>query len=278
MKRNEVNICLRKAKSKYYQNLLDENIQSPDRFWKVIKRVYPAKNKQSLPSKSFKVNSELTSDQTLITNGFANFFTEIVPKLKKLLLPLNSVIWRKGAECENFTFRTFKFRYVSVLSVQKHLKNLQRAKACDLDQLPQNLLKDAANEITPSLTYITNFSLTTSTVPADWKMAKVSPIYKSGSTTELENYRPISVLPIVSKIMEREVHRQLYEFLDETKLVFKHQFGFQKKKLTELAAIALLVHVRFAADNGNLVGACFIDLQKAFDTISNLDILSICNN
>ena len=115
-------------------------------------------------------------------------------------------------------------------------------------------------------------------MPTDWKMAKVSPIYKSGSTTELENYRPISVLPIVSKIMEREVHRQLYEFLDETKLVFKHQFGFQKKKSTELAAIALLDQVRLAVDNGNLVGACFIDLQKAFDTISNLDILSICNN
>ena len=90
MKRNEVNICLRKAKLKYYQQLLDENIRSPERFWKVIKRIYPAKNKQSQSSKSFKVNSELTSDPTLIANGFANFFTEIVPKLKKLSL-LNSV-------------------------------------------------------------------------------------------------------------------------------------------------------------------------------------------
>ena len=106
MKRSEVNICLKKAKSKYYQNLLDENIRSPDRFWKVIKRIYPGKSKQSLPSKSFKVNSELTSDPTLIINGFANFYTEIVPKLKKLLLPLNSVIWRKRAECENLTLRT----------------------------------------------------------------------------------------------------------------------------------------------------------------------------
>ena len=122
-------------------------------------------------------------------------------------MPLNSVIWQKGAECENFTFRTFKFRYVSVLSVQKHLKNLQIAKACGLGQLHPNLLKDAANEIAPSLTYIINLSLTTSTVPTDWKKAKVSLIYKSGSTTELENYRPISVLPIASKIMEREVHR-----------------------------------------------------------------------
>ena len=69
--------------------------------------------------------------------------------------------------------------------------------------------------------------------------------------------------------MEREVHRQLYEFLDETKLISKHQLGFQKKKSTELAAIALLDQVRLAVDNGNLVDACFIDLQKAFDTISH---------
>ena len=111
---------------------------------------------------------------------------------------------------------------VRVLSVQKHLKSLQRAKACDLDQLPPNLLKDAANEIAPSLTYIINLSLTTSAVPADCKKANVSPIYKSGSTTELENYHPISVLPIASKIMECEVHRQLFEFLGETKLISKH--------------------------------------------------------
>ena len=79
---------------------------------------------------------------------------------------------------------------VRVLSVQKHLKNLQRAKACDLDRLPPNLRKDAANEIAPSLTYIINLSLTTSAVPTDCKKVNVSPIYKSGSTTELENYHP----------------------------------------------------------------------------------------
>ena len=235
MKRNEGNICLRKAKSKYYQKLLDENIRSPDRFWKVIKRIYPAENKQSLPSKSFR----LTSDPTLITNGFANFYTEIVPKLKEVLLPLNSVIWRNG-----------------------------------LDQLPPNLLKDAANEIAQSLTYIINLSLTTSTASTDWKKAKVSPIYKSGSTTELDNYRPISVLAIACKIMEREVYRHLYKFLDGTKLISKHQFGFQKKKSAALAAIPLLDQVRLAVANGNLVGACFIDLQKAFDTISHKKLIS----
>ena len=74
--------------------------------------------------------------------------------------------------------------------------------------------------------------------------------------------------------MEREVQRKLFEFLDETKLLSKHQFGFQKKKSTELAAIVLLDQVRLAVDNGNLVGACFIDLQKAFDTISHNNLIS----
>ena len=147
-------------------------------------------------------------------------------------------------------------------------------KACDLDQLTPNLLKDAANEIAPSLAYIINLSLITSTVPTDWKKAKVSLFYEYGSTTELENYRTISVLLTASKIMEREVQRKLFEFLDETKLLSKHQFGFQKKKSTELAAIVLLDQVRLAVDNGNLVGACFIDLQKAFDTISHNNLIS----
>ena len=74
--------------------------------------------------------------------------------------------------------------------------------------------------------------------------------------------------------MEREVHRQLYEFLDDTELITKHQFGFQKKKWTELAATALLDQVRLAVDNGNIVGPCFIDLQKAFDTISHNELIS----
>ena len=74
--------------------------------------------------------------------------------------------------------------------------------------------------------------------------------------------------------MERAVHRQLYQIFDETKLISKHQFGFQKKKSTELAAIALLDQVRLAVDNGNLIGAYFVDLKKAFDTISHNNLIS----
>ena len=100
-------------------------------------------------------------------NGFANFYNKILPKLKKLLLPLNKLFCRNEAECEYFTFRAFNFPYVAVLRVQKHLNNLQRATACGFDQLPPNSIKDAAIKIAPLLTYIIHLSLTTSTVPTD---------------------------------------------------------------------------------------------------------------
>ena len=74
--------------------------------------------------------------------------------------------------------------------------------------------------------------------------------------------------------MEREVHRQLYEFLDETKLISKHQFDFQKKKSTELVAVALPDQVRLVVDNGNLIGVGFIDLPKTFNTISHNKLIS----
>ena len=74
--------------------------------------------------------------------------------------------------------------------------------------------------------------------------------------------------------MECKVHRQMFKFLDETKLISKHQFDFQKKKSTELAATVLLDQVRLIADNGSLVGASFIDLQKAFNTISHNKLIS----
>ena len=133
-------------------------------------------------------------------------------------------------------------------------------------------LKDAVNEIAQSITYIINLLLTTSTVPKDWKKAKVSSIYKSGSTTELKNYYATSVLSIVlypytSSCMNLMTKQKWHSNIN---LAFKKK----KKKSTELAVIALLDQFRLAVDNGNLVGACFIDLQKAFDTISYNKLIS----
>ena len=155
----------------------------------------------------------------------------------------------------------------------KSYVNLNRKKQLEWTT-SQKLVRDCASEISSPLTYIINLSLTTSTGPSDWKLAKVIPLFKSGKSSEVDNYRPISILPILSKVQEKIVHRQLMNHLEENKLLFNKQFGFRSNKSTELAATYFMDHLRSEMDNGKLIGAVFIDLSKAFDTISHAGLLN----
>ena len=162
---------------------------------------------------------------------------------------------------------------MSKLFVERELKSLKRNKATGVDNIPTNLLKDSASEISRPLSHIINLSLRTGIVPNEWKIARLTPIHKSGDVTKADNYRPISILPVVSKIMERAVQKQLKDYLEENKLLSDTQFGYRKKRSTELATSLILDEIRKAGDNGCLTGAVFIDLSKAFDTIGHSTLI-----
>ena len=118
--------------------------------------------------------------------------------------------------------------------------------------------------IAAPLTHLINLSLTTNIFPADWKIAKIIPIHKSGTHSNLDNYRPIAILLVLSKIIEKIVHCQLISFLDRNSLLSQFQFGFRRGLSTELAAMLLLDDICREVDSGKLVGAVFIDLSKPF--------------
>ena len=136
------------------------------------------------------------------------------------------------------------------------------------------MLKDAATIITKPLAYIINLSLQSGSVPMEWKAAKIIPLFKSGSMVELDNYRPISILPVLSKILERIVYKQLLSHLENNGLLSSLQFGFRSKGSTELAVTYFTDKIRKEVDNENIVGAVFIDLSKAFDTVSHSCLLN----
>ena len=100
------------------------------------------------------------------------------------------------------------------------------------------------------------------------------PLFKSGKAVDLDNYRPISVLPVASKILERAVHVQLYAYLTDKNYLSPYQCGFRKKRSTETAAISFTDSVRRNIDQGLLTGAVFVDLRKAFDTIDHSMLLT----
>ncbi len=151
----------------------------------------------------------------------------------------------------------------------KQLRGLKTGKAVGLDNIPPRLLKDSVCIIATPLTTIINASLRQGIVPDDWKSARVIPLFKKGKVEDLDSYRPISVLLIVSKLLERAVHMQLSEYLKEHNIVSPHQCGFQKADSTEFAALSLADTIRRNIEQGQLTGALFIDFRKAFDSIDH---------
>lgn len=109
--------------------------------------------------------------------------------------------------------------------------------------------------------------------PSRWKTAKVTPIFKSGDPADVTNYRPISVLPILSKIAERHVHNALYSFLSENNLIYTKQSGFRPRHSTETALIKVIDDLLFNLDNACVSGMVLIDHRKAFDMIDHTPFL-----
>jgi retron-type reverse transcriptase len=165
----------------------------------------------------------------------------------------------------------FLFKVGSVLC---NLKNLKANKSTGLDAIPAKILKLAAHIIAPSLTYIFNLSLIQSGIYVNnWKQARVTPIFKSEDKSKCENYRPISILSIVSKVFEKEVFRQMYTYMNESNLS-KYQSGFQPQHSTLSALIKICDEILNNMDKEKINCIVFLDIWKAFDSINHNILLS----
>ena len=149
------------------------------------------------------------------------------------------------------------------------LRNLQANKSTALDKIPAKILKLASDIIAPSLTFIFNLSLATGIYVDDWKRARVTPIHKSEDKRKCDNYRPISILPIISKVFEGEVFRQVYQYLSENSLLSRFQSGFRSRYSTLSALIEMSDEWLRNMDDGNLNCVVFLDVRKEFDSIDH---------
>ena len=146
--------------------------------------------------------------------------------------------------------------------IYKQLLQLKTSKATGLDGIPSRLLKDSAVTISLFLTHIVNLSITSQRIlPHDWKHAQVIPLYKEGARDEIDNYRPISILPVVSKILERAVQQQLVDYLESHGLFSRYQCGFRHRYSTQSTITFLCDSIRRNMDAGQLTGAIFIDFR-----------------
>ena len=109
--------------------------------------------------------------------------------------------------------------------------------------------------------------------PEDWKIARIAPIYKSDAKGERSNYRPISILPFVTRLYEKLIFSQLYMYLNTNKLLYEHQSGFRLLHSVTTALLAIINDWYLNIDKGKYTGLIFIDLKKAFDTVDHAILL-----
>lgn len=164
---------------------------------------------------------------------------------------------------------SFEIQQIEKQNVETFLKTIDISKATGLDNIGPRLLKLAASVIADSITFICNCSIKQSLFPDKWKNAKVSPLHKTGPSEDVNNFRPISVLPVLSKILEKHVHVSLMDYLTEFHLLHSTQSGFRTAHSCETALVHMIDKWLNSMDNGKLIGVVMVDFKKAFDLVDH---------
>ena len=261
----------RKAKQLYYDKCFNNFKFDIKNTWKTINEII-SKNKtnKSFP-KYFKDSDSIVRDKSEIVNKFNDFFTNIGSNLA-------SNIKYKGTREHTYYLnkivdRNFTFSYVEEDIIKRTIINLPNKSSCGYDGLSTKLLKILEPALTKSLTLLINQVLTTGIFPDKLKIAKVIPVYKKGEKTVFSNYRPISLLPAISKILEKNIFEQLSSYLRDSRLLFDHQYGFRPKHSTEYAALELIDRIITQLDKDEIPINIYLDLSKAFDTIDHIILI-----
>ena len=200
---------------------------------------------------------------------YSNLANDLVKKLPSAPRKFGIDTVKKYYEKYKLDGKNFTFTAVTEDTILKLLQNTNPSKAAGLDNLAGNFLKEGASVLVTPVTRICNLSIKLSTFPDKCKFAKLKPLFKKGSKTEAKNYRPISLLPLISKIIEKVIHDQTINFLDKNKIIYKYQSGFRTNHSTNTCLSYLSNKVVKGFDQGMITGMILIDLQKAFDTIDH---------
>ena len=265
--RNLTTKLLKQQEKDYYQSQIVDNKNNLRKTWMIIKQVINQNKIKRNPGK-FQLSNGTTSDPTTIANAFNNYFVNIGPTLASNI-PDQGLQYRLYMPSRN-EFSMF-LTPVSVLEVSKIIGNFKDGSP-GKDGVTSKSLKCISDHIALPLTRLANLSFSEGVFPNELKIAQVSPIYKAKDAMLFSNYRPISLLSIFSKILEKLMYNRLLDFLNKNNILNKYQFGFRNNHSTYMALVILLENLRNALDNGECAIGIFLDFQKAFDTVDH-DIL-----
>ena len=269
--KKRVKSLIEKNKKEYYKNQFQGSKDNIAATWKIIRNMLP----------NDKENSERAdnNDLKVKVEEFNEFFANIGKKTYEKTQE-GAVAESRYDSVDLYSLdgksNSFKLSPVDCNTVILTIKNLKDSNSYGSDGIPFRYIKDALPVIVYYLTIIINTSIVTTKYPDSWKVPHVIPLHKGGTSDDVTNYRPISLLPVFSKILEKIVASQLTAFLESNKLLVENQHGFRPKLSTETALLKITDKIYNNIDNKKLSLLILLDLSKAFDSVNHNILINKC--
>ena len=212
-------------------------------------------------------NDDLITNPTGVSNSFNKYYSNIAENIlnKREYTGDGNFIKYMPAPIAN----SLSLAAVDADEVRNLIKTFDTGKATGPCSIPPKILHMICENIASPISKIANLSFLTGVHPERLKVAKVVPIFKSGSKMLTSNYRPISLLSNLNKIIEKLMFVRVFSFLDKENVIYDKQFGFRPKHSTNHAIISITEKIREALDHDKFACGVFVDLQKAFDTVNH---------
>lgn len=242
----------------YNNNKIMSSHNKSSTVWQIINAAN-GKNNEPPKINLIDINGKLIEDLTEIAEMFMNEFIA------------SQVNLQSNPQFSHKTKLQYSFFLTPTDSkeIESIILNLPNKNSAGLDDVPCSLLKTIAHEISEPLAIIINNCFLKGFFPDEWKHAKIIPIYKKGSRSTAKNYRPISLLSVFSKVIEKLVYKRLFMFLVRFNVLSKFQHGFIQGRSTEGAIYESLNYIVGCLDRGECVAGIYFDLSKAFDTLNH---------
>lgn len=235
--------------------------------WSILNNLLRSKNKNCKYPDTFESNGKKFSNKLDIANEFNKFFVNIGPKLANdIKKPDQGSIFDYLCNTNSYSMFLLSTDDSEIISIVNNMKN-KFSKDCLGNSF--HVIKKTIDCIAKPLSVICNKSFGDGIFPDNMKTAKVIPIFKSGEKNKFNNYRPVSILPQFSKILEKIFAIRLENFLYKHDIFKDCQYGFRPNRSTSLALIDLYEKITTNIDKSKYTLGIFIDLKKAFDTIDH---------
>lgn len=260
-----VPILIKKLKNNYYDNKILDSKNNVKQLWNTTNEFL---NIKRINNNEIKLNINNNHTDIDKANYFNNYFVNVGSNLANLI-STNEETQRQMLSKIPYNAHNFFLRPIDEVEILDTISNLDNKNSCGPDNIPNLTLKKIRHNIVTPLTTIFNNVLSEGKFPVDFKKALVVPLYKSGDTNNISNYRPISLTSSLAKILEKLIKSRLINFIKKHKLLSTAQFGFVEGKSTSDAIAELLNNVYSAVDNSLPNVSIFLDLKKAFDTVNH---------